>query len=75
MADNQRSTGRFDMRWAVYALAVAVVLLDQWSKDLVVEHLASPAHPMVLVGDGEVTVLLGHPGGDDVTGSSLIEAM
>ncbi len=55
MADNQRSTGRFDMRWAVYALAVAVVLLDQWSKDLVVEHLASPAHPMVLVGDGEVT--------------------
>ena len=43
MADKQGSTGRFDTRWAVFALAVVVVLLDQWSKDLAIEHLSRSA--------------------------------
>ena len=70
MAENQHRKRGFDTRWAVFALALLVVLLDQWSKDLVVESLASPSHPMVIAGDGVITAatLLADRGidGDDV---------
>jgi len=39
-------------RWPAYGLAVLVILLDQWTKDLAVEHLASPAHPLIVAADG-----------------------
>ncbi len=43
-------------RWPALALAVAVILLDQWTKQFAVEHLASPSHPLIVAADGGSTV-------------------
>jgi signal peptidase II len=46
-------------RIAAYVFAVVVLVGDQWSKAWVVEHLASPAHPMIVVGDGVTSAAAG----------------
>jgi signal peptidase II len=43
-------------RWPALALAAVVILVDQWTKDLAVEHLASPSHPLLVVADGASSV-------------------
>jgi signal peptidase II len=42
--------------WAVLGLALFVLVADQWTKVAAIEHLANPAHPMVVIGDGELSV-------------------
>jgi|GEM_PF-566355 len=49
---NHATTSRFANPWAVLALAVVVLVVDQWTKVLAIDNLASPAHPMVVQGDG-----------------------
>lgn len=52
---NTPASGRaptLGVRVAAYAFAVFVLTTDQWSKQLAVDHLASPAHPMIVQADG-----------------------
>ena len=37
-------------RWLVLALALCVTGVDLWTKQLVVDHLASPSHPIAVTG-------------------------
>lgn len=52
MSEPKTFTSVRGMRWKVLGLALAVLVADQWSKFAAVQHLASPAHPMVVRGDG-----------------------
>ena len=38
--------------WAVFALSALVLIADQWTKVIAIDTLASPAHPLVVTGDG-----------------------
>lgn len=52
--------------WLILAVAALTLVLDQWSKTWVVDNLASPAHPLVVVADGarSVAALLADRGVD-----------
>ena len=43
-------------RWPALGLALLVVVLDQGCKQLAVDHLASPAHPLLVPASGDATV-------------------
>jgi signal peptidase II len=43
-------------RWLILAFAVCVAALDIWTKAVTVEHLASPSHPLVAMGNPGQTV-------------------
>lgn len=56
-------------RWPALAVALCLIVLDQWSKQAAVAHLASPAHPLLVAADGRATVaeLLASAGVDGAT--------
>ena len=61
-------------RWPALAVALAVILLDQWTKELAVAALASPTHPMVVAADGQASVaaLLATRGVDEATTAAAV---